>query len=210
AKADQGDFSTNFALRAKRAVGPRGPNPMDIASAISAQITQDPPSFLAGWGPAAPGFLNFTLSDEWLREQVDAIMDAAGEFGSLTTENLGRVQVEFVSANPTGPIHVGTARNAALGDSIARALAKAGWQVQREYYYNDAGAQLQHLARSIWKRYQQALGRDIALTEDDYQGEYILELAQDILREHGDRFASAPQDQAAEIGALAERRIMNW
>ena len=210
ARVEQGDFATNFALRAKRAVGPRGPNPMDIAGAISAQIAQDPPAYLAGVEAAPPGFLNFTLADDWLRQQVDAILTDGQLFGSVPIGNQGRVQVEFVSANPTGPIHVGTARNAALGDSIARVLACAGWQVQREYYYNDAGAQMEHLARSIWKRYQQALGRDIALTEDDYQGEYILELAQDILREHGDRFASVPQDQAAEIGALAERRIMNW
>ena len=210
ARVEQGDFATNFALRAKRAVGPRGPNPMDIAGAISAQIAQDPPAYLAGVEAAPPGFLNFTLADDWLRQQVDAILTDGQLFGSVPIGNQGRVQVEFVSANPTGPIHVGTARNAALGDSIARVLARAGWQVQREYYYNDAGAQMEHLARSIWKRYQQALGRDIALTEDDYQGEYIVELAQDILREHGDRFASAPQDQAAEIGALAERRIMNW
>ena len=210
ARVEQGDFATNFALRAKRAVGPRGPNPMDIAGAISAQIAQDPPAYLAGVEAAPPGFLNFTLADDWLRQQVDAILADGQLFGSVPLGNQGRLQVEFVSANPTGPIHVGTARNAALGDSIARVLARAGWQVQREYYYNDAGAQMEHLARSIWKRYQQALGRDIALTEDDYQGEYIVELAQDILREHGDRFASAPQDQAAEIGALAERRIMNW
>jgi arginyl-tRNA synthetase len=210
ARVEQGDFATNFALRAKRAVGPRGPNPMDIAGAISAQIAQDPPAYLAGVEAAPPGFLNFTLADDWLRQQVDAILTDGQLFGSVPLGNQGRVQVEFVSANPTGPIHVGTARNAALGDSIARVLARAGWQVQREYYYNDAGAQMEHLARSIWKRYQQALGRDIALTEDDYQGEYIVELAQDILREHGDRFASVPQDQAAEIGALAERRIMNW
>ena len=210
ARVEQGDFATNFALRAKRAVGPRGPNPMDIAGAISAQIAQDPPAYLAGVEAAPPGFLNFTLADDWLRQQVDAILTDGQLFGSVPLGNQGRLQVEFVSANPTGPIHVGTARNAALGDSIARVLARAGWQVQREYYYNDAGAQMEHLARSVWKRYQQALGRDVELTEDDYQGDYIVELAQDILREHGDRFASVPQDQAAEIGALAARRIMNW
>jgi arginyl-tRNA synthetase len=209
-RAEQGDFATNFALRAKRAVGPRGPNPMEIASAISAQIAQDPPVYLAGVEAAPPGFLNFTLADDWLRQQVDAILADGPRFGSVPLGNQARVQVEFVSANPTGPLHVGTARNAALGDSICRVLACAGWQVQREYYYNDAGAQMEHLARSVWKRYQQALGRDVELTEDDYQGEYIVELAQDILREYGDRFASVPEDQAAEIGAIAARRIMHW
>jgi arginyl-tRNA synthetase len=209
-KADQGDFATNFALRAQRVVGARGPKPMDIATAISAQITQDPPGYLAGWGPAAPGFLNFTLADDWVRAQVDVVLAEGPEFGSLDIETLGRVQVEFVSANPTGPLHIGTARNAALGDSIARVLARAGWQVQREYYYNDAGAQMEHLARSVWKRYQELLGRPIELGPDDYQGEYIIDLARDIRAEYGDRFASVPEDGAAEIGGLAARRIMGW
>src|SRR5205823_5229043 len=133
--------------------------------------------FLAGFGPAAPGFLNFTLADDWLRAQVDAILLEGTAFGNLSAEpTRGRLQVEFVSANPTGPVHVGTARNAALGDSIARVLGRAGWQVQREYYYNDAGAQMEHLARSVWKRYRQLLGRQVEMADDDYQGEYIAEI----------------------------------
>jgi arginyl-tRNA synthetase len=209
-RPEQGDFSTNFAMRARKVVGPKGPNPMDIAAAISAQITQDPPAYLAGWGPAAPGFLNFTLADDWLRSQVEAILAEGPEFGSLTGAQPGRVQVEFVSANPTGPLHIGAARNAALGDSIARVLARAGWQVEREYYYNDAGAQIQHLARSVWKRYQQLLGREVVLGEDEYQGEYIIDIARDILAEYGDRFASLPEERAEELGALASHRIMGW
>jgi arginyl-tRNA synthetase len=210
ARAEQGDFATNFALRAKRAVGPRGPNPMDIAAAISARIAQDPPPYMAAVEVAPPGFLNFTLADDWVRHQVDAILADGPLFGSLPVGNKGRVQVEFVSANPTGPLHVGTARNAALGDSIARVLSRAGWQVQREYYYNDAGTQMEHLARSVWKRYQQALGRPIELSEDDYHGEYILDLANDIKRAYGDQFADLPESQAEELGALASRQIIEW
>jgi arginyl-tRNA synthetase len=210
AKAEQGDFATNFALRAKRAVGPRGPNPMEIAGAISAQIEPEMPPYLAGVETASPGFLNFTLADDWLRRQVDVILTEGSSFGSIDVGSAARVQVEFVSANPTGPIHVGTARNAALGDSIARVLAKAGWQVQREYYYNDAGAQMEHLAHSVWKRYQQAIGRSVELGPEDYPGDYIVELAQDILRDEGERFANVPESDAAEIGALAARRIMDW
>src|SRR5438067_1846752 len=209
ARPEQGDFATNFALRAKRAVGPRGPNPFEIASAISAQIAQDPPSYLAGVEPAGPGFLNFTLADDWLRAQVDAILVEGTEFGCVSQEHAARVQIEFVSANPTGPIHVGHARNAALGDSLARVLAKAGWQVQREYYYNDAGAQMEHLARSVWKRYQQLLGREIQLGADEYHGEYVIDLAEEIRREHGDHFANVEENEAEEIGALAARRIMD-
>jgi arginyl-tRNA synthetase len=209
-KADQGDFATNFALRAQRAVGARGPKPMDIASAISAQITLDPPSYLAGWGPAMPGFLNFTLADDWLRSQVEAVLAEGSDFGSLAIGHRGRAQVEFVSANPTGPLHIGHARNAALGDSIARVLARAGWQVQREYYYNDAGTQIEHLARSVWKRYQQLLGRDVQLGEDEYHGEYIIELAREILAERGDRFADVPETDADQLGSLASKRIIEW
>jgi arginyl-tRNA synthetase len=211
AKPEQGDFATNFALRAQKVVGPRGPKPMDIAGAITAQIAQDPPEYLAGWGPAPPGFLNFTLADDWLRAQVDAILADGAQYGSVRpTDSLGRLQVEFVSANPTGPVHVGTARNAALGDSIARVLSRAGWQVQREYYYNDAGAQMEHLARSVWKRYQQTLGREVEITDDDYRGDYIIDLAREIRAEQGDRFDDLPPDRAEEIGALAARRIMDW
>jgi arginyl-tRNA synthetase len=210
-KAEQGDFATNFAMRAQKVVGARGPKPMEIAAAISAQIAQDPPNYLAGFGPAAPGFLNFTLADDWLREQVDTILAEGARFGSLKAPaSLGRLQVEFVSANPTGPVHVGTARNAALGDSLARVLGRAGWDVQREYYYNDAGAQMEHLARSVWKRYQQLLGRQVQLGDDDYHGEYIVDLARQIQAEYGDRFADVPEDKAQEVGALASREIMNW
>ncbi|HEY3057836.1 MAG TPA: arginine--tRNA ligase [Chloroflexota bacterium] len=210
ARADQGDFATNFALRAKRAVGPKGPAPMDIASAISAAIAQDPPPYLAGVETAQPGFVNFFLADDFVREQVDTIVAHGVDYGSVDVGHQLRVQVEFVSANPTGPIHIGHARNAALGDSLARVLAKAGWQVQREYYYNDAGAQMDHLSHSVWVRYQQALGRSIELAAADYPGEYVVELVQELLREHGEKFADLPEERAEEIGSLAARRIMEW
>jgi arginyl-tRNA synthetase len=211
AKPEQGDFATNFALRAQKVVGSRGPKPMDIAGAITAQIAPDPPNYLAGLGPAMPGFLNFVLADDWLQAQVDVILNEGAAYGSLTpSDSLGRVQVEFVSGNPTGPVHVGHARNAALGDSLARVLARAGWQVQREYYYNDAGAQMEHLAHSVWARYQQLLGRSVELGKDDYHGEYVIDLAQQILDAHGERFAGVAEDQADELGGLASREIMTW
>jgi len=115
-----------------------------------------------------------------------------------------------VSANPTGPLHIGHARNAALGDSLARVLARAGWQVQREYYYNDAGAQMENLARSVWKRYQQLLGREYELTDDEYHGQYIIDLARDILAEHGERFADLPIAEAETLGVMASKRIIEW
>jgi arginyl-tRNA synthetase len=209
-RPELGDFATSFALRAKRAVGPQGPNPMTIAGAISAAIANDPPSYLATVEVAPPGFLNFTLADDWVRQQVDVVLAANGHFGALDLGHGRRVQVEFVSANPTGPMHVGTGRNAALGDSVARILGAAGWDVQREYYYNDAGAQMAHLSHSVWVRYQQAFGRDVALAETDYPGEYIRELAQEIKQLHGDRFLDLPEAQAEELGAIATQAIMRW
>lgn len=208
AKSELGDFATSFPLRAKRAVGPQGPNPMAIAGAISAAIAHDPPPYLAAVDVAPNGFLNFTLADTWVRAQVDAVLQLGPAFGSVNLGHRRRVQVEFVSANPTGPLHVGTARNAALGDSLARVLTKAGWDVQREYYYNDAGAQMAHLYRSVWVRYQQALGRDTALNETDYQGQYVVELAEDIVREHGERFRDLVEKRAEEVGRIGAERIM--
>jgi arginyl-tRNA synthetase len=209
-RAERGDFATSFPLKAKRAVGPNGPNPMGIAGAISAQIAFDLPPYLAAVEAATPGYLNFTLAEDWLREQVNMILAAGAEYGAI---NLGlgrRVQLEFVSGNPTGPLHIGHGRNAALGDSLSRVLAKAGWDVQREYYYNDAGTQVANLYHSVWVRYQQLMGRDVPLGETDYQGEYVVELAEEIRRGHGDRFADLPEQRAEEIGNLATARVMQW
>jgi arginyl-tRNA synthetase len=204
-----GDFATSFAMRARRAVGTRA-NPLEIAGAVSAALAEDMPAYLAAVEVSPPGFINFSLADDWVREQVDTMLSEGPSFGSVPGPPRGRVQVEFVSANPTGPLHVGTGRNAALGDSIARVLARTGWQVQREYYFNDAGAQMEHLFHSVWVRYQQALGHDVPLAEDDYPAPYVVELAEEIRRDHGDRFADLPEERAAEIGSLAAKRILAW
>jgi arginyl-tRNA synthetase len=209
-EAERGDFATSFPLKAKRAVGTNGPNPMGIAGAISHQIELDPPPYLATVEAARPGYLNFTLADDWLREQVNTIVAAGPEFGAINLGLRRRVQVEFVSGNPTGPLHIGHGRNAALGDSLSRVLAKAGWDVQREYYYNDAGTQVANLNHSVWVRYQQLLGREVPLAATDYQGEYVVELAEEIRRTHGVRFKDLPEERAEEIGGLATVRVMQW
>lgn len=209
-RLEMGDFATSFPLRAKRAVGSGGPNPLEIAGVINAQIADEPPAFLASSEIAAPGFINFILADDWVRGQLDAILTAGDSFGSVNLGLNRRVQVEFVSANPTGPLHVGGGRNAALGDSVARVLSRAGWRAHREYYYNDAGQQVAHLHHSVWVRYQQQIGRDVALPDTDYQGDYIVDLARDILAHHGDAFADLPEERASEIGALAVQIIMRW
>ncbi len=209
-RPDMGDFACSFPLRAKRAVGPQGPNPVEIGGAITAQISTQPPAYLAAVEVAPPGFLNFVLNEEWLREQVNAVVDQGSDFGRIDLGGGQSVQVEFVSANVTGPLHVGSGRNAALGDSLARVLDRAGWRVQREYYVNDAGTQVANLFHSVWVRYQQLLGRDVQLSETDYQGEYVVDLAREIRQEHGDRFADLPEDAPDELGRLAMARIEQW
>ena len=110
--------------------------------------------------------------------------------------------VEFVSANPTGPLHIGHARQAALGDAIAGLLEWSGWSVSREYYYNDAGAQIDRLAASVWARYQQQLGQDAEITEGGYQGEYVVEVADQLVTREGDRYAGAATPESLDVMRL--------
>src|SRR3990170_7078240 len=151
---------------------------------------------------AKPGYINITLSDAWLARQVQAIVSAGPMWANLDMGTGQRVQVEHGSANPTGPLHFGTARNFVVGDTLANILEAAGYEVQREYYINDAGSQVRKFGESIYARYAQALGRDAPFPEDGYQGEYIVDEAQAIIREHGDRFLH--MEQAEAIRALGQ------
>jgi arginyl-tRNA synthetase len=195
-EAGHGDYDCPIALKLARVA--KMP-PLKIAQAIAKHLPAA--DFLAGVEVAPPGFLNFTLSERWLAQQVAAILAAGEHFGQVDIGRGKRVQVEFVSVNPTGPVHIGHARGAALGDSLARLLAAAGYQVQREYYFNDAGSQMDKFYHSLYARYCQVLGRDEPVPDDGYHGNYMLDLAQDIVAEQGDRFLSLPPEQA--IAALA-------
>lgn len=206
ARAELGDFATNVALRLQRSVGRP---PREIAGAIVHHL--ELPPAVAAVEVAGPGFINFFLADEWLQEQVDVILAAGPRFGNLDFGAGQRVQVEFVSANPTGPLHVGTARNAALGDTVARLLEATGHAVQREYYINDAGSRMQALGASVLARYKQALGVDAEFPSDGYEGEYVQELAQEIVAAHGRALLDLPEAEAVErAGRLAEAIIMRW
>ena len=131
----------------------------------------------------------------------------------METSTLGtgkRVQVEFVSANPTGPLHIGSARNAAIGDTLANLLAAAGYDVQREYYLNDTGNQIRHFAETLYARYAQALGRDEPMPKDGYAGAYMLPIAEAIVQEEGSRFLDIPREEAvAALGDLGLRRVVS-
>ena len=147
---------------------------------------------------AKPGYINFSLSPRWLAQQVDEILRAGDQFGSIQIGNGRRVQVEFVSANPTGPLHVGSGRNAVIGDALANVLNAAGYDVQREYYVNDGGTQMGLFGQTLYARYAQALGLDEPLPEGGYRGTYMVEMAQRAAQEHGRQFLEIPRERAIE------------
>lgn len=195
--AEHGDFATNFALKASKAAGMA---PLALAEAVRAHLPAGGPIQSASVAP--PGFINLRLDPRWLAAQVDAVRRAGSGFGSVDLGGGQSVQVEFVSANPTGPIHFGGARNAAIGDTLARVLEACGWQVQREYYVNDAGTQIANFGASIWARYQQALGRDVPFPEQGYQGGYIADYAARAIEAEGERYLAMDEEAAkSALGA---------
>jgi arginyl-tRNA synthetase len=179
---DHGDFATNLALiLAKRLGRP----PRDIANDVVNAFDADAAG-VAATEIAGPGFINFRLAAGRVQARVSEIIAADGDFGRSTTGQRRRVQVEFVSANPTGPLHVAHGRGAALGDAIASLLEWTGHDVQREFYVNDAGVQIDRLAESLEARWLELNGEAASIPEGGYHGAYLQELAADVEREHGD------------------------
>jgi arginyl-tRNA synthetase len=199
-----GDFATNVALvLAKRA----GTAPRELAQALADALAPSP--LVEKVEVAGPGFLNIFTTDSWLHDALRSIEELGEAYGRM--ESTGRtVQVEFVSANPTGPLHVGHARNAALGDAIARLFEAAGDTVEREYYFNDAGRQMELFGASVVARYLQVLGRGSEMPEDGYLGEYVVDVAKDIVAEHGDALADLPEpERQTRLLAEGTRRILS-
>ena len=158
-------------------------SPLDIARLIVDRLpTLD---FAGKIEIAPPGFINCTIADDYLRKQVDAALAAEEAWFQLDIGAGKRAQVEFVSANPSGPITIGHTRNAVVGDAMARLLEAAGYEVQREYYYNNAGNQMIILGKSLQLRYLQQLGEKAELPADHYQGEYLVDIARDLAAERG-------------------------
>ena len=199
-QATHGDYSTNIALQSARLARQ---SPMDVASAIVKRLPKA--DFIGPVDIAHPGFINFTLHAGWLARQVEAIRAAGERWGNIDIGQGRRVQVEYGSANPTGPLHVGFGRNVVIGDTLANVLSAAGYQVQREYYVNDAGTQIQLFGRSLYARYAQALGREAELPEDGYRGQYIVDWAQEVAATAGDRYLCMDYDEAVQ--ALADLGI---
>ena len=200
---EHGDFATNVALGlAKRAGRPS----REVAQAIVDALPRAP--FVERVEIAGPGFLNVFTTDEWLHAALRDVV-AAGEAYGRAAANGRRVQVEFVSANPTGPLHIGHARNAVLGDALARLFEAAGWIVEREYYFNDAGRQMDRFAASIEARYLQALGREAEVPEEGYHGAYLVPIAEDIRAERGDTLADlSPEERRTRLLAEGSRRVL--
>lgn len=208
-QADHGDYSTNVAMMTAAALRKAGAssNPRAIAQTIVEHIPTD--GLLGHVEIAGPGFINLHLSERWLQEQVNTIVEAGETFGNLDRGHGESWQVEFVSANPTGPIHYGGARNGALGDSLANVLEAAGYRVQREYYVNDAGNQFNLFAATLYARYAQLLGRHEPLPEDGYVGEYMFDYAQTLIEQYGDRFLHMPKAEAIEqLKPIGEETVL--
>lgn len=181
-----GDAATNVALLLAK---PLRNNPRKIADELVEKLSLDPKK-ITGVEIAGPGFINFRFSKTYIYDQLQHLMKSGDTFGKTESANGTKALVEFVSANPTGPLTVGHGRNAVLGDTVARLLEWTGAEVQREYYFNNAGRQMRVLGLSVQARYQQILGKDAELPEDGYQGEYIKEIAQKLIDEHGDSLLS--------------------
>jgi len=221
-QAEHGDFSTNIALitaaAVKQATGEKT-NPRQIAQSIVAHIplrqgfdrlnlpAQDTAldGLIGGVELAGPGFINIRLAERWLQEQVRGIIDAGENLGRINRGGGARWQVEFVSANPTGPLHYGGARNAVLGDALASVLSAAGYDVQREFYVNDVGNQLDLFAQSLHARYLQLHGQDAEVPEGGYQGDYMRDYARQVQAEVGDSYLSMPK--AALLGELRTKGL---
>ena len=184
-----GDLATNAAM--VLAKGART-NPRALAEAIKPKLEALPP--VTSVEIAGPGFINLRLKSDAWRDELRTILREGDAYGLSTVGANERVNVEYVSANPTGPMHVGHCRGAVVGDSLARVLEAAGFRVTKEYYVNDAGAQVDTLARSVHLRYREALGEDIGdIPEGLYPGEYLKPLGEILAAQHGDRYVSAPE-----------------
>lgn len=199
-----GDCAINAALvLAKRA----GMKPRDIAQAVADRLGAD--ADLAKIDIAGPGFLNITLADAVWTRLVRAVLDQGGKFGHVGFGAGKRIHVEYVSANPTGPMHVGHCRGAVFGDALASVLEAAGYDVTREYYINDAGAQVEKLGQSAFLRYREALGEDVGeIPPGLYPGEYLKPVGQALVRDHGHALLNDPPEKRLEIARDAAVEAM--
>jgi arginyl-tRNA synthetase len=202
--AIHGDFACGLPLKLARSM--RLP-PMNIAHEIAKYLSL--PAEIARFAIAKPGFINFTVQNTWLWDQVETILSEGESYGNLDLGKGMHIQVEFVSANPTGPLHVGHGRGAVLGSTLANVLSAAGYQVKKEYYLNDIGTQIDNFRQSLYARYLQFQGKNVALPEEGYMGDYMIALAEDICQKYGDKLLNMPEEKALlEIGQIGLEKIL--
>jgi arginyl-tRNA synthetase len=194
-----GDFATPTAMKLAKVARMA---PIKIAQAIATHFPPTP--YLESVDVAPPGFINFRLSTEWIQQETDRILAEGEGYGRLHIGDGKKVQIECVSANPTGPIHIGRVRGGVMGDTLARVMRQAGYDVTLEYYYNDAGRQITLLGESTRIRYLQLLGEEVELGPDHYKGDYIIDIAREILEAHGDAWR---EETAVTFGDYAKNRI---
>ena len=206
---DHGDYASSLPLKLARQARM---NPVEIANRLARNAPTIPE--VQAVRAAAPGFVNFVLSDAWLRQQVEAIRTEGSRFGTIDLGKRKRVQIEFVSVNPTGPVHIGHGRGAVLGSTLANIMEAAGYDIQREYYVNDAGNQMDVFYRSLFARTAQQLGLDEEVPANGYGGAYMVDLAKQVLEEAPDRpelerlIKDQPDQAIKRLGAEGLRRML--
>ncbi len=205
ANPQHGDFATSLPLRLARATRI---NPIELAESLVLHIP--PCEQVDRVAAAPPGFINFYLRDRWVQEQVEEVRQAGLEYGNVDLGQQKPVMVEYVSVNPTGPVHVGHTRGAVLGSALGNVLKAAGYQVTQEYYVNDAGNQMNAFYASVYARYQEAMQQPAEMPANGYVGEYISDLAKEIAASEGTRFLGMDREQALkEIGDIAREKMID-
>ena len=184
-----GDFATNFAMQSARALKC---NPRMIAQAVVDNLDC---AYVEKMEIAGPGFINFYLKQDWMYDMLAGIIAEGENYGNLVSDCKEKIQLEYVSANPTGPLHVGHGRGAAVGSALANLMKAAGINVSREYYINDAGNQINNLAASVNARYLEKLGQTVEFPENGYHGYDIIETAERIVRIYGDKFLNMSEEE---------------
>ena len=204
-QAGHGDWATNIAMQLAK---PFGIDPRDLAARIIEEVPIG--NTVEKAEAAGPGFINFTLASNWIADAVKSAISKDENYGRVDSGKGRRVQVEFVSANPTGPLHMGHGRGAAVGDITASILDFAGWDVEREYYINDAGLQMELLGKSAQSRYFEAIGRgdEAPMPEDGYHGEYMTEIASSFVDKYGDSLADRPLEDTVEFFSVETGKIV--
>jgi arginyl-tRNA synthetase len=208
-RKEHGDWSTGVALVVAKDAKMK---PRDVADAIVAALgrvgSEAHADLIAAIEVAGPGFINFRLSHRWLTGLVREIEQAADAWGRTDAAEPEKMQVEFVSANPTGPMHIGHGRWAAVGDTLARLLEASGNTVEREFYVNDFGMQMVKFGQSVAARYVELLGQKAEIPEGGYQGQYVIDIAKEILLEVGDKYLTAPEEERVAFMRVEGQRRM--